>query len=1649
MKPHKRESWMMRFLSILMAAALTMTSVDVTAFASEASEVVQEAEAEEVQQEDEDEAEDEAEVTEEEPQEADSEDAGDPAEEEDVDAEEADELEEAEPTESESEVAADAQTETVELNSEDQTDLDNDELFAGYARKMLYGDSGIATYGTIARSHLSEEEKAAYDILKVKITNVACNGGSTRFNFSSGELVIGGYATESDSSTAVSKIWQALKTDCPYELYWADGSSPSTSGGGGQKDGKYYIELTQFTLIVATDYRYNKNNITVDATQAKAVAAAVENAKAIVAQWTGEESVYERLNGYKNAIKDLTSYNGKADSLDYVQQLINVFDGDPSTGTGYEGYARAFQYLCDLDAGGIKCYTVSGILGYWDPYLTQRNNHTWNVVRLRKKNYLVDVSLCDGDGISGGIAEGSADGSVQDKLFLVGGVEEDKGGRYVKKFNNNGSREVAYRYDKNTMASYTESERIISSTDYVDRDPLPLDTATITIAADTDIHEDNTFTYDAQNHDVVVTLGEEKLVAGEDYTLTITKDGEAYSGAIRNVGTYKIVVEGEEGYTGSVEKTVTIEKRPVTPSIIEKVEYLTKAYDRTKGAPVRLNYSGECQEWMSYYISAEYEDANVGTGKKVTVQVRLDDKIANNYYLTVDTLTTNIGVITKGDPTLEFRFGGGAYATTYTYSGEALRNPIEKELRLVNVTTGVQIIDYEDLKFAWYKGTSDSGTPLTENPKNAGTYYLKVFVDETENYNAASAGKQITIEPKPVTDPVIELSQDSYEYDGEEKKPEVTVKDGEVVFAPEDYSVSYKDNVNAGDQATVIISRAEGGNYEVSGSKTFTITPADISKAVVTVNDNKNVLYTGGLVTPKVSVALGTKTLEADTDYRVSYEDNQMPGEASVTVTGCGNYKGQATGRFMIAIGDFDGTILYNGKSDGDSAYYSKTVSITAEGYRVTDMLLGSFEPSYSFDSDQEGEVKKTLYFWNPSEEGVYKKEVTVKFDKTAPTGTVKVGAKLWETLLETITFGHYKVAEKTVTIQGKDALSGVQSVEYLISETPKTAEELKGEGTVYTAYDEENKPVLTTDKDQIVYVKITDKAGNAGYLSSDGIILDTTAPTISDIQAVEGADWTDTQIRFKFTVNEEGTYYYVVLPAAEKAPDAETVIAAAQAGGSAGTGATGALTDGSVTIERTATGLKADTEYKVYVVAQDQVYNMDTDANDPNTSEVTAGAVIKTRKAAPVIAEKPAVSGVYGTKVSELTISGGEVTAADVKVAGTWAIAGAEEQDPDRILSVGTTETCVLIFTPDDTEYPSLKADVVPVITARPVKVVIDPVSREYREADPQFTYQVAAEEGFEQLVGDDDLGIVLTTEANTSSTVGQYDITGTASNPNYDVTIAGGEKALTIVQAAIKVVTVVVKDDKKLTYGEKLDTLNLKGTFEAEKSEATVEEGTFTVMDGDVQPGAGTVEVEWIFTPADTNYKPVSGKTNITVEKATPESAESPVVSELTYGQTLAESMLTGGRAVNPITQNEVTGTWKWADETIVPTADNQGYQVIFIPDDTENYNSIEVTVAVIVKKATPAISKAPTAANLTYGQTLAESTLTGGTASVAGTFTWTKADSRPEVKDSGVTAYEVTFTPEDTVNWQTTTTTVTVAVEPKTLTWDTTGLKVLTKM
>ena len=66
-------------------------------------------------------------------------------------------------------------------------------------------------------------------------------------------------------------------------------------------------------------------------------------------------------------------------------------------------------------------------------------------------------------------------------------------------------------------------------------------------------------------------------------------------------------------------------------------------------------------------------------------------------------------------------------------------------------------------------------------------------------------------------------------------------------------------------------------------------------------------------------------------------------------------------------------------------------------------------------------------------------------------------------------------------------------------------------------------------------------------------------------------------------------------------------------------------------------------------------------------------------------------------------------------------------------------------------------------------------------------------------------------------------------------------------------------------------------------------------------------------------------------------------PVAGELTYGQTLGESALTGG-------DQTASGRYAWKDESVMPTVNNGGYTVVFTPNDP-NYAPVEQIVAVQV--------------------------------------------------------------------------------------------------
>ena len=90
----------------------------------------------------------------------------------------------------------------------------------------------------------------------------------------------------------------------------------------------------------------------------------------------------------------------------------------------------------------------------------------------------------------------------------------------------------------------------------------------------------------------------------------------------------------------------------------------------------------------------------------------------------------------------------------------------------------------------------------------------------------------------------------------------------------------------------------------------------------------------------------------------------------------------------------------------------------------------------------------------------------------------------------------------------------------------------------------------------------------------------------------------------------------------------------------------------------------------------------------------------------------------------------------------------------------------------------------------------------------------------------------------------------------------------------------------------------------------------------------------------------------------------------------------------------------------------------------------NESEILVRTIeIVKATPTITTPPIASPMTVGQTLASSTLTNGVASVPGSFTWTDTSTVPSTSGN----YQVTFTPTDSINYNTVTLSVLVTVNP----------------
>lgn len=289
---------------------------------------------------------------------------------------------------------------------------------------------------------------------------------------------------------------------------------------------------------------------------------------------------------------------------------------------------------------------------------------------------------------------------------------------------------------------------------------------------------------------------------------------------------------------------------------------------------------------------------------------------------------------------------------------------------------------------------------------------------------------------------------------------------------------------------------------------------------------------------PTSVTATGT-TYKGGTDGKLNNVDSSMEyrkdGENEWrSITG-DTVEGLSTGKYYVRYKDSNNyyassekeVYVANGqeikvKVPASQVGYTLSVSNTVVDYNESSTLTFTLNKGYSktknfavkvngetvqLDNNNQYTINNIQKNTNITVEGVA--------DITAPDTEIKVSNKTWKSILNKITFGLFFKETQKAEITATDEGSGVNKYYYYVdksgSEKSLTEKQLQAvdwkEGTSVT---------FNEDSNYVIYAKVTDKAGNIKYVSTDGIVIDTIAPQVSGVE--NNQTYTKTQT---FTVTD------------------------------------------------------------------------------------------------------------------------------------------------------------------------------------------------------------------------------------------------------------------------------------------------------------------------------------------------------------------------------------------------------------------------------------------------------------------------------------------------------------------------------------------------
>ncbi len=288
-----------------------------------------------------------------------------------------------------------------------------------------------------------------------------------------------------------------------------------------------------------------------------------------------------------------------------------------------------------------------------------------------------------------------------------------------------------------------------------------------------------------------------------------------------------------------------------------------------------------------------------------------------------------------------------ASTATYTYTGSELTYELaesdyytitnNKKTDAGTYTVIVSLKDKNNTK--WSDGTTEDKTfAFVINPRE-----IEAPIAPTATYTYT--GEEITYELVESDDYTItnNVKTDAGEYTvtvslkdkTNTKWSDGTTEDKEFVFvinqkqieipAPSNMAYTYNNGENVtydlaeSDDYTITNNvKTDAGNYTVTISLTdktntcwnddstedktyeFVINPKELDDTLISSFDDSDKPYTSQEIQPSVSLSWDTNDLVLDTDYTIAYANNIAIGEATITITGKGNFSGELTLIFNI-----------------------------------------------------------------------------------------------------------------------------------------------------------------------------------------------------------------------------------------------------------------------------------------------------------------------------------------------------------------------------------------------------------------------------------------------------------------------------------------------------------------------------------------------------------------------------------------------------------------------------------------------------------------------------------------------------------------------------------------------------------------------------